>query len=297
MPKSASLRASLSAPQITRIAGAHSPLGAALAQETGFDAVWASGLEISASRCVPDANILSMAECLESAALMDGAIGLPVLADCDSGFGGVGNVVHMVQSYERRGIAGVCIEDKVFPKLNSFIGTGQDLIAAGDFAARITAAAEARRSPDFVIVARIEALIAGAGMAEALHRARLYELAGADALLIHSKNRTPAEIFEFRDKYQGPLPVLVVPTTYPEVTAAELGARGIGGVIYANQSLRGAIAAMRDVLARIASAGSSAPVEASIASLKEVFALQGMDDLLACQDRHTRLTADYETRV
>nr|AGZ94407.1 PEP mutase [Streptomyces sp. 31A4] len=293
MSNTRTLRDGLNGSAITRLMGAHSALSAKLGEEAGFEAIWASGLEISAARALPDANILSMAECLQAATEIAGAVDIPVLADCDSGFGGVGNVVHMVRSYEASGVAGVCIEDKQFPKLNSFVEGNQDLAPVGDFAAKITAAKEARRDEDFVVVARIEALIAGAGMEEALRRARVYEAAGADALLIHSKRSTPEEIFAFRAAYDGALPLIVVPTTYPQVTAAELAERGFGAVIYANQGLRASISAMRDVLARIDAAGSTYGVEESIAGLKDVFALQKVDELLARQERHDALTAAY----
>ncbi|MFJ6798120.1 isocitrate lyase/phosphoenolpyruvate mutase family protein [Streptomyces sp. NPDC091268] len=293
MSKSLTLRTALTGSTITRFMGAHSALSAKLGEEAGFEAIWASGLEISAARALPDANILSMAECLEAAAEIAGAVDIPVLADCDSGFGGVGNVVHMIRSYEARGLAGVCIEDKQFPKMNSFVEGNQDLAPIGDFAAKITAAKEARTDEDFVVVARIEAFIAGAGLNEALRRAAVYEAAGADALLIHSKRSTTEEVYAFRDAYRGALPVIVVPTTYPQVTATELGQNGFGGVIYANQGLRASISAMRDVLAQIGGAGSTYGVEGSIATLKDVFALQNVDELLARQERHDQLTATY----
>jgi phosphoenolpyruvate phosphomutase len=275
--------------------GAHNALSARLVQQAGFDAVWASGFEIAATRAQPDANILSMTECLEIAAELAEAVEVPVLADCDSGFGGVGNVAHMVRSYEARGIAGVCIEDKLFPKLNSFVDGHQDLAEIGDFAARIAAATEARRDPDFVVVARIEALIAGAGMEEALRRADVYEQANADALVIHSKRDVPDEVYEFAERYAGTLPVIVIPTTYPNVTVDELAARGIDAVIYANQSLRAAVIAMRNVMARIRSAGSTAAVEAEIAPLPELFDLQRMGELLSRQERYDELAAEYQS--
>ncbi|MDN3260533.1 isocitrate lyase/phosphoenolpyruvate mutase family protein [Streptomyces sp. CSDS2] len=293
MSKTSVLRTALTGSAITRFMGAHSALSAKLAEEAGFEAVWASGLEISAARALPDANILSMAECLEAAAEIAAAVDIPVLADCDSGFGGVGNVAHMVRSYESRGLAGVCIEDKQFPKMNSFVEGNQDLAPVGDFAAKITAAKEARTDEDFVVVARIEAFIAGAGLDEALRRAAVYETAGADALLIHSKRGTPEEVYSFRAVYQGKLPVIVVPTTYPQVTSGELGEHGFGGVIYANQGLRASITAMRSVLAQIGGDGSTYGVEDSIATLKEVFALQNVDELLTRQQRHDELTTAY----
>lgn len=280
------LRDALENPRLARAMGAHSPLSARLAAETGFDVVWSSGLEISAVAGVPDANILAMPQCLEAAAAMAAAVDTPVLADCDSGFGNVNNVIHMVRAYEARGVGGVCIEDKQFPKLNSFIEGNQDLAPLDDFAAKIRGAVECRNSADLVVVARIEALISGRGQDEALRRADVYEAAGADALLIHSKRSDPAEVFEFREAYSGDLPVIVVPTTYHQVTAEELEQRGFAMAIYANQALRSSIKAMRETLGRIYRDGTTRNVEEDIAALKEVFDLQGVAQMLERQDRY-----------
>lgn len=279
------LRDALHAPRLARAMGAHSPLSARLAEEAGFDVIWSSGLEISATAGMPDANILTMSECLDVAAAMASAVRTPVLADCDSGYGNVTNVRHMIHQYEARGIAGVCIEDKQFPKLNSFVEGTQDLVPVWDFAAKIAAAVAARRDPDFVVVARLEALIAGLPMAEALLRARAYEEAGADALLIHSKRSEPDEIFEFVDRYDGELPVVVVPTTYARVTVADLTERGIAMAIYANQGLRSSVRAVRDTLRRIIEDGTTHHVEDDIAPLKEIFDLQGVAAMLTRQEQ------------
>ncbi|HEX4788693.1 MAG TPA: isocitrate lyase/phosphoenolpyruvate mutase family protein [Actinospica sp.] len=283
------LRAALTGPQLARAMGAHSPLSARLAAEVGFDVIWSSGLEISAVAGVPDANILAMSECLDAAAAMAGAVDTPVLADCDSGFGNVNNVIHMVRAYEARGVAGVCIEDKQFPKLNSFVEGNQELAPLDDFAAKIRAAVECRRGGDLVVVARLEALISGRGMDEALRRAEVYEAAGAHALLIHSKRREPDEVFAFREAYTGALPVVVVPTTYHEVTAEELEQRGFAMAIYANQALRSSVKAMRDTLGRIYRDGTSRHVEGDIAAVKEIFDLQGMSQMLERQDRYEEI--------
>ncbi|MFF7445940.1 MULTISPECIES: isocitrate lyase/phosphoenolpyruvate mutase family protein [unclassified Streptomyces] len=281
------LRTALTAPPLTRAMGSHSPLSARLAEEAGFDVIWSSGLEISATAGVPDANILSMGECLDSAAGLASAVDLPVLADCDSGFGNVNNVIHMVRSYEARGVAGVCIEDKQFPKLNSFIEGNQDLAPLDDFAGKIRAATETRT--DMVVVARLEALISGQGMAEALRRADVYERAGADALLIHSKRKDPEEVFAFREAYRGDLPVIVVPTTYNQVTVEELEQRGFAMAIYANQALRSSIRAMRETLTKIMRDGTTVNVEPELAPLKEIFDLQRMPQMLEQQERYESL--------
>lgn len=289
------LKDSLHSFALTRIIGAHNPLSARLGAEAGFDAIWAGGLEISASQAVPDANILTMTEVLAVASAMAEAVDVPILADCDTGFGGAGNVVHMVRQYEARGIAGVCMEDKHFPKLNSFVPGTHDLVPAEEFAAKIRCAKDAACNRDFVVVARLESLISGQGLTDALFRATAYEDAGADALLIHSKKSSPEEVFEFRDRYTGDLPVVVVPTTYPGVTIGELTSRHFGAVIYANHSLRSSIRAMKDTLAKIRKSGTTLTIETEIASLAEVFTLQDTAKLLETQKRHEQNVLRYRS--
>src|SRR5256714_15508226 len=119
--KATRLRARLSEPEVIRVSGAHDALSALVAEEVGFDAVWASSLTISASRGLPDMSLLTMTDYLQAAAHMNDACGCPVIADCDTGFGNALNVAYMVRQYEAAGVAAVCIEDKVFPKRNSFM--------------------------------------------------------------------------------------------------------------------------------------------------------------------------------
>ena len=175
--------------KLVKIVGAHDGLGAKLIAEAGFDGVWASGLEISASYGLPDANILTMSEYLERAVEMNEATSLPVIADCDTGYGNINNVIHMIEKYEKAGIAAVCIEDKLFPKVNSFVEGRQELADIEEFCGKLRAIKDTQINPDFMVIARIEALIAGWGMNEALKRANAYCESGADAILIHSKKK------------------------------------------------------------------------------------------------------------
>lgn len=285
--KTTILRRTLEDTGVVRVAGAHDALSAVLAERHGFDALWASGLGICATQGMPDASILTMTELLAAANAMDQASRLPVIADCDTGFGGVNNAIRMVRAYERVGIAGICIEDKEFPKRNSFL-VGHDLADIAEFAAKVHAAKSAQTDPDLVLIARVEALIAGAGMEEALSRATAYADAGADAILIHSKADSPREVLEFAEAWRRAgrsTPLAVLPTTYENVTSHELGEAGIKLVIYANQSLRAAIRAMDTALATIKEAGTSAPLVHDLASLDEVFALTHADEIDANERR------------
>lgn len=181
------LRELFAQPGVVRIVSAHNPLGARLAERAGFDGVWSSGLEVSASQGVPDTDILTMSELLGVASSMAAAVDVPVIADCDAGYGNAHNVMNMIRRYEAAGIAAVSIEDKRFPKVNSFIPGRQELAPIGEFCGKLAAAKEAQRHPGLMVIARIEALIAGWGMDEALRRGEAYARAGADAVLIHAK--------------------------------------------------------------------------------------------------------------
>ncbi|MER6777364.1 MULTISPECIES: isocitrate lyase/phosphoenolpyruvate mutase family protein [unclassified Streptomyces] len=273
MSKATRLRELLERRALARIVGSRDALTALLVEEAGFDGLWASSFEISASRALPDLGLLTMSELLEACSHVNQATGLPLLADCDTGFGGNINVVRTVRQFEAADIGGICLEDKVFPKRNSFLGGGQNLEDAGEFAGRIQAAVRARTTADFTVIARVEALIAGAGLAEALRRAHLYADAGADAILMHSKKSTPIEILEFLQAWQARTPVVVVPTTYPHWDLAEAEAAGVSMVIYANHALRASVSAMRDVLGEIRLQGGTGGVEDTIAPMKELFGL------------------------
>lgn len=282
------LRNKLQGGRILRAVGAHNGLGARIIERHGFDAVWASGLEISTAHGLPDANILTMTENLEAARTIHDATALPVLCDCDTGYGNASNVKHMVRRYEAAGMAAIVIEDKIFPKVNSFIAGRQSLAPVEEFAGRLRAAKETQRNPSFMVFARIEALIAGFGLEEALRRAQAYVAAGADGIVIHSKAATPEEIFAFARRFRDHrVPLVAIPTTYPQVTAQELEREGFAMVIYANHGLRASIRAMERTLSMIAQKGCSAPIESEIASLKEVFDLQGMQDFKEDERRFT----------
>lgn len=287
-PKALLLRKKLKSGQIVRVMGAHNPLGAKLIEKCSFDAIWASGLEISTAHALPDANILTMTENLEAARAIHEASHLPVVCDCDTGYGNATQVMHMIRRYEAAGIAAVVIEDKRFPKINSLLSAKQELATIEEFVGKIQAAKKAQLDPEFMVIARVEALIAGLGMEEALRRAHAYADAGADGIVIHSKAKTPAEIFLFAEQWKKEIPLVAIPTTYFHVTATELEKGGFSMAIYANQGLRASIRAMKEVFERIDRDGCTAAVENEIAPLAEVFEIQGMKDMQADEERFVR---------
>src|SRR5918994_647696 len=231
--KALRLRLSLERPGPLLVAGAHHPLSARLVQEAGFDAVWASGFEISASQGVPDANVLSFSENLDIARAMTAAVSIPVIADCDNGFGNAVNVIRTVREYEAAGIAGICMEDNVFPKRCSFYDSAwRELVSADEHAGKIRAAKDAQRNADTFIIARSEALIAGRELSEAMDRAHAYADAGADAVLVHSKSKTLAEAASVAARWDRVTPLVVVPTTFPQASAGDCHAAGFKIVIF-----------------------------------------------------------------
>ncbi len=269
---------------------AHSPLSAMLAAEAGFDAIWASGFELSALYGVPDVSIVSMTQHLDMTRAMVDRAGLPVVADIDTGFGNAINVLYAIEQYERAGVAAIVMEDKSFPKVTSLIAGGrQDMVRIEEFQGKIEAARAARRDKDLVLVARTEALIAGLGQDEALTRARAYEAAGADLILVHSKQKTPDEIEAFVRAWDGKVPLALVPTAYPQMTVARVRELArVGLLIWGNHAIRAAVGAMRQTFARIRRDGGIHGVEDDIASVDDVFELQGMGKVKDDEKRFLR---------
>ena len=280
MSKTQDLTHSLNSKPILRVGGAFDALSAKLVETAGFDAIWAGSFAISATHALPDASILTMTEFLNVATNMAESCKIPVIADCDTGFGGPSNVDYMIKKYENAGVAGVSIEDKTFPKQNSLLENGNHvLLSEKDFVAKIIAAKNAKKNDNFLIIARTEALIANLGMDEALRRAYAYENAGADAILIHSKKNSSDEIFEFSDKWNGNSHLIIVPTTYPNVTIDEMIQHNIKMVIYANQSLRAAHLSMSKILSELINSKSISEINSKMSSMEDIFQLQEMFEI------------------
>jgi phosphoenolpyruvate phosphomutase len=278
--RATAIREAFEAGRLLRVAGAHDGLSARLAAEAGFDAVWASGLEISAAHGVPDVSLLGLAEYLAGATTMHNAVSVPVVADCDTGFGGTLNAAYTMMRYEAAGIAAVCIEDKVFPKRNSFVLSGHELLGAKEFCQKLAAAKDARLAADTVLIARTETFVCGFGVEEALSRCHQYVDAGADAVLVHSKSVESAQVISFMREWHRRAPVVLVPTTYPTFSVAQAQEAGVAMVIYANQGLRATVRAVRATWAAVLADGSTAQVEPNIATVREIFDIAGMDEWL-----------------
>lgn len=288
------LRAALAGERVARVFGVHDGLSALVAQTVGCEGLWASSLGISAAHGAPDASVLTMTEVRDAASVIARASRLPVICDCDTGFGGTRVLRRMVREFEAAGVAAVCIEDKRYPKRNSLL-PGHVLLDPWEFAGRVQLAKESQREAEFMVFARVEALIAGAGMDDALDRGRLYAEAGADALVVHSKSPSADEVLQFaaswRDAGQR-TPLVVVPTTYFHTTTSELEAGGVAMVIYANQALRASVRAMIETVASIERNGGSGPVEETLAPAELIFDLTREEDLQREDTRFQALVAE-----
>jgi phosphoenolpyruvate phosphomutase len=270
----------LRAPSLSFLMEAHNGLSAKIAEEAGFEGIWGSGLSISAALGVRDNNEASWTQVLEVVEFMADATHVPILLDGDTGYGNFNSARRLVMKLEQRGVAGVCMEDKIFPKTNSFLrSTAQPLADMEEFAGKIRAAKEAQRDDDFVVVARVEALIAGHGMEEALKRGEAYRKAGADAVLIHSRERHPDEILQFKKEWGDRLPLVIVPTKYYTTPTDIFREAGFKIVIWANHLMRSGLSAMQAAARQIHASQTLMGVEEKVATLAEVFRLQGESEL------------------
>jgi phosphoenolpyruvate phosphomutase len=281
------LRELLLSNRVTVLMEAHSGLSAKLAAEAGFEALWGSGLAISAALGVRDNNEASWTQVLEVLEFMADATELPILLDGDTGYGNFNNVRRLVRKLEQRNIAGVCLEDKLFPKTNSFIdGERQALAEVDEFCGKLNAAKDTQRDPDFVVVARTEAFIAGWGLEETVLRATAYAEAGADLILVHSKRKDSKEIMAFMQRWDQRVPVVIVPTKYPTEPIDSFVRAGITNFIFANHAVRTVVTALQRNLGILRSTLDLMSIENDIAPVSEVFRLQNVQELKSSEERY-----------
>ncbi|MDP2637083.1 MAG: phosphoenolpyruvate mutase [bacterium] len=248
-----------------------------------FDGMWGSGLTDSASKGKPDNSVVDVTSRLQSLEQILDVTSKPILVDADNG-GLPEHFVHTVRKAESLGISGLVIEDKIGAKRNSLFGTDvkQEQDTPEDFAAKIRAGKHAQATDDFMIIARIESLILKQGLKDAVKRAHAYIEGGADAILIHSKEKTPDEILAFckeYKKFKNRVPLVAIPSTYSVVFEKELEKAGVRVVIYANQMLRAAYPAMEKVAQSILENGRAYEAEQNLMSISEVIRLIPADPL------------------
>jgi len=268
--------------------GARDALEAKLIDRAGFDFVWSTSLGVSASFAVPDAGLISMNQYLEAARAMNEVVGIPIIADCNTGYGNSNNVGYAVKLFERAGIAAISMEDKKFPKDNSLLAGGrQELVRVEEFAGKIMAAKDTQASEEFIVIARVEALIAGCEQQEALDRAHRYVEAGADCILIHSKSHSPAEIVRFVNSWDEAAPLVLVPTTYPQLTEEQIRSLGkVYLVIYANQPMRAAVRVQELLLEEIKRVGGIHTIDGMMVPVSYIFELQGVPQMKEAEKKY-----------
>ena len=277
----------LLSPQLECICEAHNGLSAKIVEEAGFKGIWASGLSISAQFGVRDNNEASWTQILDNLEFMSDATRIPILLDGDTGYGNFNNMQRLIRKLEQRRIAAVCIEDKLFPKTNSFLnGHAQPMADMDEFCGKIKAGKDAQSDPDFCIIARVEAFICGWGLAEALRRAEAYHQAGADGILIHSALTVPDEILAFKREWGDRCPVVIVPTKYYSTPTDVFRQHSFSLVIWANHMLRAAVASMQTTARILKDEENLLSIEDRIVPVSEVFRLQNAAELLEAEQRY-----------
>jgi phosphoenolpyruvate phosphomutase len=258
----------------------HNPLSAIIAQKAGFKALWASSLTFSSAMGCRDCNEASWTQALHTLIDVVQAVECPILIDGDSGHGDFNNFRHVVRRFEQIGAAGIVIEDKIFPKINSFANREQKLVSVREQVGKLRCSVDARRSRDFAVIARNETLISGGTIDQALDRCHAYAEAGADAIFIHSKRKDPDQIIDFVGRWNARLPIVIAPTTYDDVSFDDFKTAGVNLVLCANHSLRASVLAMESVCRRILAEQRLSAVRDMVCSVEELFALlnyQGLE--------------------
>jgi phosphoenolpyruvate phosphomutase len=287
MKKTTQLKRIIKSKKLQFLMEAHNGLSAKIVEEEGFSGIWGSGLSISAAMGVRDNNEASWTQVLEVLEFMSDNTSIPILLDGDTGYGNFNNVRRLIKKLEQRKIAGVCIEDKLFPKTNSFIsGEAQPLADMNEFAGKITAAKDSQEDPDFVVVARVEAFIAGWGLGEALKRAECYRKAGADAILMHSKISSANQIESFMKEWGNRHPIVIVPTKYYSTPTEKFKNLGVSTIIWANHNLRASISNMQKISKQIFNDKSLINVENNVVPVAEIFRLQGAEELKEAEKKY-----------
>ena len=242
-----------------------------------FDGMWSSSLTDSATRGLPDNSSLSFSARISSLNDLMDVTTKPLVFDADNG-GQIEHLPYLIRSLERSGASAIIMEDKIGLKKNSLFknqsGTKQD--KPNLFARKIKKICDTRQSADFMVIARIESFIVGKGLQDALKRAEVYSKAGADAILIHSKEKTPIEIFSFAKEFRKSknfIPLVSVPSTYSKVYEKELIKNGFKLVIYANQLLRAAYPAMQHTAKTILEKSRAFEADRKIIPIKEIINL------------------------
>jgi len=268
---------------IVRVLEAHNGLSGLVVENTKiftdnqireFDAIWESSLTDSASKGKPDTEVIDFTSRTQTIEQILEVTTKPLIVDGDTG-GPANHFAFMVKTLERLGVSAVIIEDKIFPKQNSLLKDAKHIQEIPKvFCQKIKAGKNAQITDDFMIIARIESLIAGQPISDALKRARLYIDSGADGIMIHSKKESPEEVLDFCADYRNfkyRVPLVAVPTTYNSIKESQLKEAGISVVIYANHLLRSSYDAMKRTASLILTEGRAKGTDPLCIPVKELF--------------------------
>jgi phosphoenolpyruvate phosphomutase len=260
---------------------AHNAISGKIVEQAGFKGIWASGLSISASLGYRDTNEISYSQILDIVEYISDVTTIPIILDADTGYGNFNNARILIKKLEQKKIAAVCIEDKLFPKMNSFCNSErQPLADIEEFCGKIKAMKDTQSDPNFSVIARTESFIIGKGIKEALKRASAYRQAGADAILVHSKNETADEIIEFVNNWDKFYPIIIIPTTYYKTPVKLYNELGIRIVIWSNHMIRASVYYMQKIAKTVRQMNTVSSIENEIATIDELFRLQNLEELI-----------------
>ena len=277
----AAFRQLLARPEILVIPGAFDGFTAKLIEQAGFNAVYMTGYGVSATLGKPDVGLTTLTEMVERAAVIAHAVNIPLLADADTGYGGIINLIRTIREYERAGVAACHIEDQVFPKKCGSM-KGKEVIPAEEMVAKIRAAVDARQDKDFVIVSRTDST-AGYGLEEAMRRSQMYAAAGADAIMVMAPG-PPEEMARFNKAVKIPTIMIMGESerwirNWRMVPNHELQALGFKVVIYPTSLLFGGGGMMRRVLEELKEKGTTEGLLGQMMKFQEVTDMLGLKEI------------------
>jgi phosphoenolpyruvate phosphomutase len=275
--------------RVSLVCGASNALIAKVAENAGFDGVWLSSFEMHAWNRLPDASILNVADYADAISKIADRINIPILVDADEGGPSAINTIRMAREYSKAGALGMCIEDNPSPKRCSFYGLKKELEKEETMVGKIRAAIEKNNKEDFAVIARTESLIQGHGHRKAIERAKAYTETGCNGFLIHSKSKDPLEVLKFADLYHASgikTPLVVVPTTYNQITVEDMNNAGISLAIYANYSVRATVGVLQNIFERMIVEGTLSAANTLAEPMDTIFDLVDINELKENQAKY-----------
>jgi len=251
------------------IVSANDAITAKLVEEFGFDGIWVSSFESSANLGLVDNETINLSDMVKIVRPIANSVDIPIIVDADTGYGAIEQVVRAVKELENAGANAICIEDNNFPKSNSLWGGDLPINSVENHVAKIKTAVDARKSEDFCIIARTEGLIRDKGVEEALYRANCYADAGADFVLLHSREVTGTEALSIPKLWKRDTPLVIIPTKFAHITNSELFNAGYNVVIFANQTLRSKIFGIKNMLKILKTEQNAKALDNCICSLED----------------------------